>query len=174
MHIVRLVVFSERILKRERAYRMRLVGLGVLSSVNASCRVFRTRLDKGACLSKASCRSWRLVMSECVLSCFSERVLTRERAYWKHLVGLGILLWANASCCVFRTRLDKGACHLKASCRFWRLVKCECVLSCFPNASWQGSVQCPVDLGVLLSVNVSCRVFVIASWQGSVPIESVL
>ena len=126
---------------------------------------FRTRLDKGACLSKASCRSWRLVMSECVLSCFpnasclggvpfesvlrswrlvkcecvlscfSERVLTRERAYRKRLVGLGVLFSVNASCCVFRTRLDKGACHLKASCRSWRLVMSDCVLSCFPNTS---------------------------------------
>ena len=67
----------------------------------ASCLVFRTRLDKGACLSKGSCRSRRLVKCECILSCFSERVLTRERAYRKRLVGLGVLLSVNASCCVF-------------------------------------------------------------------------
>ena len=76
--------------------------------MNASCPVFRTRLDKGACLSKASCRSWRLVKCECVLYCFSERVLTRERAYQRRLVGLGVLLSVNASCCVFRTRLERA------------------------------------------------------------------
>ena len=41
---MRLVVFSEHVLSRERACRKRLVGLGVLLSMNASCRVFRTRL----------------------------------------------------------------------------------------------------------------------------------
>ena len=59
---------------------MRLVGLGVLLCTNMSCRVFLTRLDKEACRWNASCKSWRLVMHEHVLSCFSERVLTRERA----------------------------------------------------------------------------------------------
>ena len=100
MRIVHLVL-SERVLTRERAYPKRLVGLGVLLSANASCSGFRTRLVKGACLSKASCRSWRLVKCECVLSCFSERVLTRKRAYRKRLVGLGVLLSKNASCLVF-------------------------------------------------------------------------
>ena len=98
---MRLVVFSERVLTRECAYRKRLVGHGFLLSVNASCCVFRTRLDKGVCHLKASCRSWRLVKCECVLLCFSERVLTRERAIRKRLVGLGILLSVNASCGVF-------------------------------------------------------------------------
>ena len=74
---------------------------------------------------------------------FSERVLSRERACQKRLVGLGVLLSMNASCLVFQTRLVKGACLSKASCRSWRLVKCECILSCFPNASCQGSV--PVE-----------------------------
>ena len=55
----------------------------------------------GACLSNASCRSWRLVMHEYVLSCFCERVLTRERAYRMRLVGLGDLLWTNTSCLIF-------------------------------------------------------------------------
>ena len=66
---------------------------------------------------------------------FSKRVLGRERACQKRLLGLAILLSVNASCRAFRMRLEKGACLLKASCRSWRLVKCECVLSCFPNAS---------------------------------------
>ena len=55
----------------------------------------------GACLSKASCRSRRLVKFECVLSCLCERVLTKKRAYRKGLVGLGVLLSVNASCLVF-------------------------------------------------------------------------
>ena len=87
MHEYVLSCFSERVLSRERACRKRLLGLGVLLSVNASCRVFRTRLVKGAGLSKASSRSWRLVKYECVLLCFS-----RERARLKRLEGLGILV----------------------------------------------------------------------------------
>ena len=66
--------------------------------MNASCRVFRTRLDKGACLLKASCRSWRHVTCECVLSCYAERVLTRERACRMRLVGLGVLLSVMKVC----------------------------------------------------------------------------
>ena len=60
--LVSLVVFLERVLKLERAVRRRLGGLGSLLCAKASCRVFRTRLEKGACRAKASCRSWRLVL----------------------------------------------------------------------------------------------------------------
>ena len=38
------------------------------------------------------------------------------------LVGLHVLLYANASCHVFRTSLEMGTCHANASCRSWRLV----------------------------------------------------
>ena len=174
---MRLVLFFEGILTRERAYQKRLVGLGVLLNVNASCRVFRTHLDEGACLSKASCRSWRLV---------------------KRKLGLVVFLW---------TRLDKGACLSKASCRSWRLVMSECGLFCFLKASWQGSVPIESVLSVLASCcermrlvvflwmlfdkvaclsKASCRswslvmsecvwsCFPNASWQESVPIKSVL
>ena len=74
---------------------------------------------------------------------FSERILSRERACRKPLVDLAILLSMNASCLVFQSCLVKGACLSNASCKSWRLVKYECVLSCFPNASCQGSV--PVE-----------------------------
>ena len=138
-----LVLFSERVWSREHACRKHLVGLDVLLSVNASCLVLRTRLVKGACLLKASRRSRRLVKCECVLSFFPNASCQGKRACQKRLVGLRVLLGMNASCRVFRTRLEKGACLSNATCRSWRLVMSECVLSCFPNASCQGSV--PVE-----------------------------
>ena len=98
---------------------------------------------------KASCRSWRLVKCEYVLSCFSECVLTRERAVCKRLVGLGVLL-----------SVDKGACLLKASCRSWLFVKRECVLSCFSERvlKWESAVGMRlVGLLSLLYMNTSCR-----------------
>ena len=76
----------------------------------------------------ASCWSWRLVMRLGVLFCFSERVLKWERAVRMRLVGLGILLCGNASCRFFLTRLEMGACHVKASCRSCLCVKYEHVL----------------------------------------------
>ena len=114
----------------------------------------------------ASCRSCHLIMSECVLSCFSERVLKWERAVRKRLVGLVILLSVNMSCRVFRTHLDKGACRWNASCRSWRVVMSEYVFSCFSERvlKWERAIQKRlVDLAVLLSANTSCRVFPNAS-----------
>ena len=55
-------MFFERVLKWERAVRRRLGGLGSLLCAKASCHVFRTRLEKGACRAKAFCRSWHLVL----------------------------------------------------------------------------------------------------------------
>ena len=66
-----------------------------------SWRALLRRLEMGARCSNASCRSWRLVMHEYVLSCFSERVLKWERAVRMRLVGLGVLLCTNTSCLVF-------------------------------------------------------------------------
>ena len=57
-----LLCFYERFLKWERAVLMRLVGLGVLLCVLASCRVFRMHLEMGVCHTNVSCRSWRLVV----------------------------------------------------------------------------------------------------------------
>ena len=77
--------------------RIRLVGLGALLCANTSCRVFRTRLEMGACHANASCMCWRLVMREYVLSCFSnvhEMGACHANASCRswHLVGLGVLL----------------------------------------------------------------------------------
>ena len=51
--------------------RIRLVGLGALLCANMSCLAFRMCLEMGASLANASCRSWRLLMCEYVLSCCS-------------------------------------------------------------------------------------------------------
>ena len=87
---------------------------------------------EGACLLKASCRSWRLVECVGVLSCFAI-------ASCRGSVPVESVLQVLASCCVLRSRLVEGACLLKASCRSWRLVECVGVLSCFAIASCRGA-----------------------------------
>ena len=66
-------------------------------------------------------------MCECVLSCFSECVLKWVRAMRRCLVGLVRVLCMRLVV-FFRTHLEMGACHAKASCRSCTRVMYEHVL----------------------------------------------
>ena len=74
--------------------------LGVDPAVKMRLRISNKQTNKQT--NVLSCRCWRLVIHEYVLSCFLEHVLKWERAIQMCLVGLGVLLCVLAFCLVFQ------------------------------------------------------------------------